>query len=193
MNISTSSTKKIHFRVITVLNLVSRDKWPTSHQVSKEILGCQRVHGIIARVLKKRGVHLSLIEDILSEVALVLQMKILPILDSPENVYSVIFRIAELVVSNYGKKSINTLYSQEILLSDLMSEGDTNHTDILDRLSNETSMDNDQGDTVKRLDLDRAKKNLKDKIGRLGWPEDIRRERTRLGRPKKVLQTADAT
>ena len=121
-----------------------------------------------------------------------MQMKMLCKLEKPKDVYFVAFRVSQLVVSNFGKKSINTNHSDEISLSSLLSEDDDG-TSALERLNSDSVADNQSEENEKRLDLDNAKRRFKEKLESIGWPVDIKRERTRLGRPlkKNPLQASD--
>jgi hypothetical protein len=181
--------KKIYFSIETALEDVPRDKWPTSPIVSRALLDCVRLRGIVRRHIMKRGVDLACIDDITSEVAIVLQMKMLAKLESPKVVYYVAFRVSQLVVSNYGKKSINTSFSDEISLSNFLKPGD-DEQDALERLSSESAVDNLSDQINQKIDLDNARRRLTEKLAKFGWPETIQRERTRLGRPPKLQAVA---
>lgn len=182
-----SSTKQ-HFGVITALTNVPREKWTTSPVISRALLDCVRVKGIVRQHVLKRGVALSHIDDIISELASVVQMKMLDKLDEINAVYYVIYRVSQLVVSNFGKKSINTTHSEEISLSSLLKPGDEEDEDTLERLSSESAVDNLSEQTEGDIDLANARRRLTEKLAIFGWPEEIQRERTRLGRPRKMQQ-----
>lgn len=180
------SNPKVYFCIETALEEVPREEWPTSPKVSRALLKCPRMRGIVRQHILKRGVDLSYIDDIVSEVAVVLQMKMFAgILDVPKSVYYVIFRVSQLVVSNYGKKSINTSHSEEVSLSSFLQPGD-DEQDTLERLSSESAVDDLADIGEKKIDLDNAQRRLTEKLAIQGWPEEIQKERTRLGRPRKL-------
>ena len=111
-------------------------------------------------------------------------MKMLTQLGAAKEVYSVIFRVTQLVVYGFGKKSVNTFYSDEISISTLLEEGD-NDQDALERITSDSALNSQNDETEQRIDLSNAQRRLKEKLSKLGWPDEIQRERTRIGRPKK--------
>jgi uncharacterized membrane protein len=114
-----------------------------------------------------------------------MQMKMLERMDEVKSVYYVIFRVSQLVVSNYGKKSVNTNHSLEVSLSTLLQAGEADEQDALERLSSESVVDNARDATDKEIDLVNARRRMNKKLETHGWPADIQRMRTRLGRPLK--------
>ena len=114
-------------------------------------------------------------------------MKMVSRLRDPRDVYYVIYQVAAFVASNYSKKSINTSHSEEISLSSLVRPDDTgSENDVLDRLTSDSALENEGEHTNRRIDLDNARRRLSEKIAAFGWPQDIQKERTRLGRPPKM-------
>jgi hypothetical protein len=178
------SPKKIYCAVETALSEASRDDWPTSRPISRSLLNCPRVRGIVRQHILKRGVSLTNLDDVISEVAVVMQMKMLSKLEKPSDVYFVIYRVSQLVVSNYGKKAINTAHSDEVSISTLLQDGD-DEQDALERLSSEAVIDGQRDETERKIDLENAKRRFSEKLIGLGWPSDIVKERKRLGRPRK--------
>lgn len=176
--------KKIYYAIETALNETPREDWPTSRHVSHALLNCSRLRGIVRKHIIKRGVGLSYLDDVVSEIAVVMQMKMLSVLVEVKDVYFVAFRVSTLVVSNYGKKSINTSYSEEVSISTLLQDGD-DEQDALERLSSLSELYERSEKAEKKIDLDNAKRRFSEKINGLGWPADIQKERTRLGRPPK--------
>lgn len=188
------TSKKVFFCVETALDNTPREEWPTSRIVSQALLSCTRTRGIVRQHLMRRGVSLTNLDDVVSEIAVVMQMKMVSKLEKVKDVYFVIFRVSQLVVSNYGKKSINTTHSEEVSLSSLLS-GEDDESDALERLSSEATIDDTQDENEKRIDLGNAKRRFAEKLGVVGWPADIKRERTRIGRPPKqnpIMATAHA-
>lgn len=179
-----STVKKSYYSIETALEQTPREQWATSACVSHALLECIRLRGIVRQHIIKRGVSLSNLEDVVSEIAVVMQMKMMDKLEKPKDVYYVAFRVSQLVVSNYGKKTINTAFSEEVSLSNLLGPED-DETDALERLSTDAALDDQRGETEKRIDVDNAKRRFAAKLDKVGWPEDIKRERTRLGRPPK--------
>jgi hypothetical protein len=177
--------KKVYFSVQTALEDTPREQWPRSHAVLNAILTCPRIRGTARRLLIRRGVDLENTDDVISEVARVMFTSQLKKLDFPDKAYSLIFRVVQLVVYGFGKKSVNTYYSQEISISTLLEPGD-NEEDALERITSDSAMNSPDSDTEQRIDLSNAQRRLKEKLARLGWPEEIQRERTRMGRPKKM-------
>lgn len=180
-----TSTKQ-HFSVITALNKVPRAEWAISPAISRALLGCVRLRGIVRQHVLKRGVALSHMDDIVSEVSIVVQMKMIEKLDEVNSVYYVIYRVSQLVVSNFGKKSINTTHTEEVSLSSLLKPGDEDDEDVLERLSSESTVQNLSEQTEGHIDLLNARRRLTEKLALFGWPEGIQRQRTRLGRPRKM-------
>lgn len=178
------SQKKIYYSIVTALNATPREEWPTSRMISHALLECVRVRGIVRQHILKRGVSLTHLDDVISEIAVVMQMKMLSKLVGVNDVYYVIYRVSQLVVSNYGKKSINTSHSDEVSISTLLKDGD-DEQDALERLSSESVIDEQSDETEKKIDLENAKRRFSEKLSGLGWPSDIKKERTRLGRPPK--------
>lgn len=187
-------TRKVFSSVEDVLFELDRSLWSTSSRVSHVLLNCPRVRGMVRNHMIKRGVSLSIMEDVVSDMAVVTQMKMMDKLEKPEDIYFVIYRVAQLVVSNYGKKSINTHHTEEVSISSLIGDDD-DETGALERLSSDSSLDNQDEETEKRIDLDNAKRRFTEKINAVGWPDDIKRERTRMGRPPKrnPIQAAEKT
>lgn len=177
-------SKKIYTGVQDVLRKTPREEWPTSNAVSRELLSCPRVRGFTRELMNRRGVNLSHFDDVNADVAVVMQMKMLKELDGPDGAYSLMFKIAHLVISNYGKKSINTFYSKEVSLSSLLN-ADDHESDALERLSSDDAAVQHDEENEKRIDLENAKRRFAAKLNSLGWPSEIKRERTRLGRPLK--------
>ena len=178
------SQKIVYYSVETALMETSREDWPTSSMVSRALLGCVRIRGIVRQHMMKRGVDLENLDDVISEIAVVMQMKMVHKLEQPKDVYFVIFRVSQLVVSNFGKKSINTSHSDEISLSSLLGPED-DENDALERLSSESTINSQDDENERRIDLENAKARFVAKLASVGWPSDIKRERTRMGRPPK--------
>lgn len=178
------SQKKIFQSIEIALQQTPREQWSASAKVSRSLLDCARLRGIVRNHMLKRGVSIELLDDVTSEIAVVMQMKMLEKLEKVEDVYFVAYRVSQLVVSNYGKKSINTSYSEEVSLSTLLDDDD-NESDALERLNSDSAVESQQDANEKRIDLDNAKRRFTAKMNAVGWPSDIKRERTRLGRPLK--------
>lgn len=176
--------KKIFSSVEEVLCNTDRKQWATSSRVSYALLNCPRVRGMVRNFMMKRGVSLTMVDDVMSDMAVVMQMKMLDKLEKTSDVYFVIYRVAQLVVSNYGKKSIFTSRSEEVSISSLIDDGD-DESGALERLSSDTVLDNQDEETEKRIDMESAKRRFTEKLNAVGWPSDIKRERKRMGRPPK--------
>lgn len=178
------SQKKIFYSIETSLQETPRQEWSTSAKVSHALLGCSRLRGIVRQHMLKRGVSLINLDDVISEIAVVMQMKLMDKLEKAKDVYFVVYRVSQLVVSNYGKKSINTKFSDEISLSSLLNPED-DENDAIERLSSESTINDHVDENEIRIDLANARRRFTEKMGTVGWPADIKRERTRLGRPLK--------
>lgn len=176
--------KKVFSSVEEVLCQTDRKEWATSTRVSYALLTCPRVRGMVRNFMVKRGVSLNMVDDVMSDMAVVMQMKMLDKLEKTTDVYFVIYRVAQLVVSNYGKKSINTNYTEEVSISSLIDDDD-DESGALERLSSESALDNQGEETEKRIDIENAKRRFTEKLNAVGWPSDIKRERRRMGRPPK--------
>lgn len=159
-----------------------REQWSASNDVSKALLNCQRLTGIIRRLMIKRAVKIEWLADIRSEVALIMQMKMLDKLDSHTAVYFVAYRVAMHVIYNWGKKEENTFFSQEISVNECKFD-DENEQELMDRLNLEGGLFNDGTESENALDKVLARARLAKKIEAHGWPSDIPRERKKIGRP----------
>ena len=162
-----------------------QDLWPYSHQVSRSLLCCPRVRGIVRKHMMERGVHLTIMEDVLSEVATITQMKMLKELNAVEDVYFVIFRVSYLVTSNYGKKAINTNRSDELSLSSMSEAQDVTEADTVDRLNTTQTRVDAEEENERKIDIDNAKARFAKKLDAVGWPEEVEKERTTRGRRRK--------
>jgi len=132
------------------------------------LLTCPRVRGMVRNFMIKRGVSLNMVDDVMSDMAVVMQLKMLDKLEKTSDVYYVIYRVAQLVVSNYGKKSINTSRSEEVSISSLIDDSD-DESGALERLSSESALDNQDEETEKRIDIENAKRRFTDKLNAVGW------------------------
>lgn len=180
--------KKIYRTVELALEEVSRDQWTTSAKVSRALLGCVRTKGIVRQHMLKRGVSLSVFDDVISEVAVVMQMKMLQRLESVADVYFVLYRVSQLVVSNWGKRAAHSIAFEEISLSS-SQRVDGDDDGLLDRLTSASVEENQGEQNERRIDLENAKRRFAEKLSLVGWPDDIKKERVRLGRPLKENQT----
>lgn len=178
-------SKKVYFSVQTALEETPRAQWPRSPAVLNAILTCPRIRGLARKLLIRRGVNLDNTDDVISEVARVMFKSQLKKLDFPEKAYSLLFRVVQLVVYGFGKKSVNTYYSQEISISTLLEPGDREE-DALERITSDSAMNSPDDETEQRIDLSNAQRRLKEKLARLGWPDEIQREWALMGRPKKM-------
>lgn len=169
------------------LNHVPREQWASSQEVSKALLGCPRLRGIIRNLMVKRSVSLECFEDIHSEVALISQMKMLEKLDAVSSVYFVLYRVAQLVIYNWGKKEENTFFSPEVSMNECKA-GDEDDQAVLDRLNLVQGFTNDGKEAERQLDQRLARERLARKIETLGWPSDVTRERKKIGRPSKKAE-----
>ena len=133
----------------------------------------------------KRGVALSCFEDIHSEVALITQMKMLEKLDEVGSAYFVLYRVAQLVIYNWGKKEQNTYFTPEISMGECHYD-DESDQETIDRLNLVQGFVNDGKEAERMLDQRLAKERLARKIETMGWPCDVTRERKKIGRPSKV-------
>jgi len=183
--------KRIHFAVETALSKIPKEQWPTSVDLYREMERCPRLKGIIRNHVRARGVSLDCVSDISAEVIAILQIKMMPILDSPQSFYFVAFRVAHLVVLNYGRKSYNTFFSQEVSINgDFASPGNSDESDeMAERCVAQLQVQDFSNDSIDRVDRELAQNRLRKKLAANGWPEDIQRERTRIGRPKKENPT----
>lgn len=182
--------KKIYRTVELALEAVAREQWATSPLVSRALLGCVRTQGIVRQHMLKRGVSLSVFEDVVCEIAVVMQMKMLERLEKVSDVYFVIYRVSQLVVSNWGKRAAHSPAFEEVSLSTLEGE-EGEGAGLLDRLSSAALQGEMDDPHERRIDLQNAKRRFAEKLSLLGWPQDILRERGRLGRPPKASQVTD--
>lgn len=166
------------------LRKVPRDQWTTHPDIYREMVVCRRLNGIIRNHIMKGGVDIQCFGDISAEVYVILQMKMLKILDDAKSFYSVAFRVAELVVASYRKKDYNTVNGKPLSL-DAPSLADDENSGMIDMLTYEITVGDFSEDIIKRVDISNAKTNLTKKLSALGWPEDIPKIHKRIGRPRK--------
>ena len=169
------------------LERAPRASWSTSQEVSKALLSCPRLRGIIRNLMVKRSVSMKCYDDIHSEVALIMQMKMLDKLDEAKSVYFVLYRVAQLVIYNWGKKDENTFYSPEVSMSEC-KVGEEDDQSVLDRLNLVQGFSNDGAEAERQIDKRLARDRLARKIETIGWPSDVTRERKKIGRPSKQAE-----
>jgi len=167
-----------------MLENTPQEQWSTSPLVSRALLNCPRLGGIIRNLMIKRAVKLEWMGDIRSEVASIVQMKMLAKLDSPQSAYFVAYRVAQLVIYNWGKTEENTFFTQEVSINECKLENE-NDQELMDRLNLEGGFFNDGSESEKALDKALARERLARKLEQHGWPAEIPRERKRIGRPSK--------
>lgn len=177
----------IYESVERILEDTPREQWSTSPLASKALLNCPRLKGIIRGLMIKRAVKMNHSADISSEVALIMQMKMLDKLDSPKIVYFVAYRVAQLVIYNWGKKEENTFFSEEISINEYKMDQEDDQ-ELMDRLNLMGGFFNDGTEAEKVLDKTLAQARLAKKIETQGWPTDILRERKKIGRPSTPKQ-----
>jgi hypothetical protein len=131
-----------------------------------------------------KGVALLNQDDIMSEVALIMQMKMVDKLVEVKDVYFVIYRVCLNIVSNYGRKPTNTTHSQEVSLTSMMGPED-NENDALDRLNSDYEENDQSAENEDRIDLANARRRFSEMLAKTGWPADIKKDRIRIGRPLK--------
>jgi hypothetical protein len=175
--------KKIYFSVITALEETPRELWTTSANVTRAFFKCRRVGGIVRGMIIRRGVNLNCFDDVMNEVVEVMQMKMLAKLDNSSAVYTVLMTVVYNIVSNYGKKSINTFFTKEISISQLIDDDDDEHG-AMERFAAETSSLEEFEITEARIDRNLALNRFAQKMRKQGWPADIPKERGVMGRPR---------
>jgi hypothetical protein len=142
---------------------------------------CPRVRMILSRNADKFGVDL---DDLKQDVWMVFQEKMLPILDSPSNVYSVLYRCSELC----SRSLINSVKETTLSIGP-----DEEVDEVMHRL---LEANGPTGQTMDEqieigLDTQKARLTVQKKLERFGWPEGIPREESayrRAGRPLKEAQ-----
>jgi hypothetical protein len=142
---------------------------------------CPRVRMILSRNADKFGVDL---DDLKQDVWMVFQEKMLPILDSPANVYSVLYRCSELC----SRSLINGVKETTLTIGP-----DEEVDEVMHRL---LEANGPTGQTMDEqieigLDTQKARLTVQQKLERFGWPEGIPREESayrRAGRPLKEAQ-----
>ena len=177
---------RVCYSLETALEEEPREKWATSHKVSAALLGCTRIKNIVRQHMSKRGVKLTYFNDVLTDIAVVMQMKMVDKLEKPKDVYFVLFRVSQLVVSNFGKKSVQTDFSEEVDFSSLAYREDEQEA-LLERMFTEGLYGEGKSETAATM-IDKAsgKKRFLEKVNTLGWPEEIPKTRQVLGRPPKA-------
>lgn len=108
------------------------------------------------------------------------------------NIGRVVTPLVGMVVQREkDKRAAHSIAFEEISLSS--SQGvDGDDDGLLDRLTS-ASMEENQGEqNERRIDLENAKRRFAEKLNLVGWPDDITRDRVRLGRPPKASQPMTA-
>ncbi|WP_205609857.1 hypothetical protein [Noviherbaspirillum galbum] len=133
---------------------------------------------ILSRNADKFGVDL---DDLKQDVWMVFQEKMLAILDSPANVYSVLYRCSELC----SRSLVNGVRETTLAVGD-----DEDVNEVMHRLIEANGAVSDSMDATIEIDLDTHKARLavQQKLAAFGWPQDIPRDESayrRAGRPLK--------
>ena len=186
--------KKIFRTVELALEACPPENWTTSNAVSRALLECPRVKGIVRQHLMKKGVSTTQMSECIADVALVMQMNVLPKLDKIASVYFVIYRVAELIAMNMGRKRGVSARDTVMSFSDVNFTGESSE-DAEARIISSASVEDGTDEIHVRLDKESAQKRLTAKLARLGWPSDIEKERIRRGRPEgstKAKKLADS-
>jgi hypothetical protein len=185
--------KKIFRTVELALEACPPENWTTSKAVSRSLLECPRVKGIVRQHLMKKGVSTTQMSECIADVALVTQMNVLPKLDKITSVYYVIYRVAELIAMNLGRKRGVSTRDPVISFSDVIFAGESSE-DAEARIISTASVEDGTDEIHVRLDKESAQRRLAAKLEQVGWPSDIERERIRRGRPEgstKAKKLAD--
>lgn len=140
---------------------------------------CPRVRMILSRNADKFGVDL---DDLKQDVWMVFQEKMLPILDSPSNVYSVLYRCSELC----SRSLINGVRETTLSVGE-----DEEVEEVMHRLLEANGPSGATMDEQIEVELDtqKARQAVQQKLAQFGWPAGIPREESayrRAGRPLKV-------
>jgi hypothetical protein len=204
MIMSTSSSvgqKKIYRLLEIALSQVPPEQWASSLVVSKALLDCTRIKGIVRQFIRKSGVSPSFTEEIISDVALVMQTHVFcnglgegkGQIAKIEDVYFVVYKVVGFTVSNYRKKITRTALSPEENFSETRFSDET-YEQMMGRLTDLDWQLADNTDVEDKIDTKNAQQHFTQKLLTLGWPSFIPRTRSiGRGRPSnadKMLRAA---
>lgn len=186
-------TKATHRGVELALESTPDQQWPKSPIVTRALIECPRIERMAHKSLRKFGVSQDYAEEVVQDVAMVMQTKVLinglgenkGQLKSISDVYFVIFRVVDLTVRNYQK---NRRTAAVPLVANFTSVqfDDESHEEMMTRIAIGNEVDGGYDAVNQKLDASNARLKLQAKIDRLGWPSEIRREIKRgPGRPSK--------
>lgn len=178
------ATKKIYRFIELALEQTEQKKWSQAAAVTVALLTCPRAQGIAANMIYRYKINEMYQEEIVSDIATIMQMKMIDKLDAISSVYYVYYKVAMWVCSNYRKKSSQSVNTPEKSFSDFSFQDET-LVEVMDRLQPEVNEGESEA-VIHAIDLDKARQLFQQKVAEQGWPEHIQRNRTRRGRPLKV-------
>ena len=183
--------RKIHHQVEDALHEVAPEQWATSQAISKSLLSCARIRGMAHNAVRKYGVNPSLMEEVIADVAMLMQTRIFPngigsergqILKI-EDVYFIAHKVIDYTCLNYIKKVTRTTRSPEEGYFSILIEGEY-EDQMVERALGEDAFYENEDDLDNKIDTGNARDKLAAKIISLGWPAKIPRTRsTGQGRP----------
>lgn len=168
-------------------------KWAKSNVISNALLTCPRLKGMARQAMRRSQVQEQYLDEVISECALIIQTRCIAgglagseqekgKIQNIGDIYFIIFKTLSNICLNYGKKTSRTNFAIEKNFSSLEFE-DESDEDLIGKYSNECAIDI-YDDVDKKIDMDLARKRLKDKLAHSGWPKMIAKERSAArGRP----------
>lgn len=184
----TKATYERFFSVVSALETIPRDEWTTHPMIYTEIKDCKRLERFMRMLIIKSGVNLDLYNDIASEVHAILMLKMLLVLDRPEQFYFVAYRVSQLVIRTFSKRIVNTVFTNEVSTVSESIDGESEY-DTLERMAPEYLSEDIADHAIARVDMMSARESLAKKLQEQGWPAGIKKDWARVGRPRKMEPT----
>jgi len=183
--------------VPSALEITPRQEWHTSPVVSRALLNCPKVKHLTRLQIMRKGLSIDrYFDDALADVVAVMQINMMPKLEKIDDVYFVVYRVAEFVSMGLSRKDRSEIFGPVRSFSDLTSNYPEQQTeDVIDKMMDQSAHVDSTTGIEEQIDRDRAKKSLLTKLNSLGgWPEEIPRARKSVGRPrgstKEKIQSA---
>lgn len=171
-----------------------RETWHTSPCVSRALLNCPKVKHLVRMQVLRKNISLArFFDDALAEVVAVMQINMMPKLAKIDDVYFVVYRVAELVAMGLSRKDRTEIFGPIRSFSDLANGSNTEDggAEMIDRIMDQTAHVDATTEVEQRIDQDRAKANLTKKLKALGgWPSEIPKQRSSMGRPRGSTKAA---
>jgi hypothetical protein len=181
------------------LEKTPREAWHTSACVSRALLNCPKVKQLVRMQILRKNISLDrFFDDAMAEVVAVMQINMMPKLAKIDDVYFVVYRVAELVAMGLSRKDRSEIFGPVRSFSDLANgaNAEDGQEDMIERIMDQSAHVDGTSAIEDRIDQERAKANLAKKLKAMGgWPSEIPQARKTMGRPRgstKAKAAADA-